>query len=166
MLRLIQSMRALPFGALMEVYAESNRENGQEFWPELSQGEQLHRAEQEFYQYLQQVFFETDGAFYCLWEENDRPVSALRLEPYRDGLLLEALETAPEHRRKGYAAALIRAVQKEVGNRKIYSHVHKGNAASLQTHLSSGFCRISEQAVYADGSVNDRCCTLLYEGTL
>lgn len=166
MLRRIYSMKELPFGALMEVYAESNEENGREFWPELSSGEQLLRSEQEFYQYLQQVFFKTEGASYCLWEVGGRPFSALRLEPYRDGLLLEALETAPRQRRKGYAAALIRAVLESLGQMKVYSHVGKRNTASLNTHLSCGFCRISEQAVYADGSVNDRCCTLLYEGKL
>jgi len=166
MLRLVHSMKELPFGALMEVYAESNRENGQEFWPDLSEGEQLLRAEQDFYQYLQQVFFKTEGACCCLWEADGHAVSALRLEPYRDGLLLEALETAPDHRHKGYAASLIRAVQAQLGKRKVYSHVGKRNTPSLKTHMACGFCRISEQAVYADGSVNDRCCTLLYEGTI
>ncbi len=166
MLRLIHSMKELPFGALMEVYAESNRENWQEFWPDLSDGEQLLRAEQEFYQYLQHVFFKTEVACYCLWEADGHVVSALRLEPYRDGLLLEALETAPDHRHKGYAASLIRAVQAQLGKCKVYSHVGKRNTPSLKTHMACGFCRISEQAVYADGSVNDRCCTLLYEGTI
>jgi RimJ/RimL family protein N-acetyltransferase len=81
-------------------------------------------------------------------------------------MLLEALETAPEQRKKGYATALIRAALAQVGTVKIYSHVGKRNEASLKTHISCGFRRISEQAVYADGSVNDRCCTLLYEGNL
>ena len=166
MLCCIYSMKELPFGALMAVYEQSNQENGEEFWPDLSAGERLLRAEQEFYQYLQQVFFQTEGAFYCLWEVKGRPVCALRLEPYRDGMLLEALETAPEQRRKGYATALIRAVQAHMGEAKIYSHVGKRNEASLKTHIACGFRRIAEQAVYADGSVNDRCCTLLYGGNL
>ena len=152
MLRLVHSMKELPFGPLMEVYAESNEENGLEFWPDLSPGEQLLRAEQEFYQYLQQVFFRTEGAVYCLWESEGRPVSALRLEPYRDGLLLEALETAPGHRRKGYAAALIMAVLERFGQQKIYSHVSKRNTASLGAHEKCGFHRIADHAVYADGS--------------
>ena len=166
MLCCIYSMKELPFGALMAVYEQSNQENGEEFWPELSAGERLLRAEQEFYQYLQQVFFQTEGAVYYLWEVKSRPVCALRLEPYRDGMLLEALETAPEQRRKGYATALIRAALAQVGTVKIYSHVGKRNEASLKTHIACGFRRISEQAVYADGSVNDRCCTLLYGGNL
>ena len=166
MLCCIYSMKELPFGALMAVYEQSNQENGEEFWPDVSAGERLLRAEQEFYQYLQQVFFQTEGAVYYLWEVKSRPVCALRLEPYRDGMLLEALETAPEQRRKGYATALIRAALAQVGTVKIYSHVGKRNEASLKTHIACGFRRISEQAVYADGSVNDRCCTLLYGGNL
>ncbi len=162
MLRTVRNMGQLPFGALMEIYAEGNLENGRDNWPHLSEGEQLLRAEQDFYQYLQEIFFTTPNAVYYLWEENGTPVSALRLEPYRDGLLLEALETAPQHRQKGYAKALLLAVLEAVGNQRIYSHVHKKNAASLKTHLGCGFAPISGQAVYADGSVNGHCCTLLY----
>ena len=163
MLRITRSMGQLPFGQLMEVYAEGNLENGREFWPDLSEGQQLLQAEQELYQYLREVFFQTAGAAYYLWEHHGKPVSALRLEPYRDGLLLEALETHPLHRRKGYAKMLIKAALETVGEQKVYSHVGKRNVASLNTHLSCGFQRISEQAVYADGSINDRCATLLYK---
>ena len=106
------------------------------------------------------MFFKTEGAYYLIWEEAGRYVSALRLEPYRDGLLLEALETAPEQRRKGYAAKLMSAAQEFVGDTKLYSHVHKRNIPSLNVHDFCGFHRILEYAVYTDGSVNDRCCTL------
>ena len=165
MLVVIQSMRELNFGQLMSVYEEGNRENGQEFWPELPEGVRILHAEQDFYRYLRESFFRTDGAFYCVWEENSSYVSALRLEPYQDGLLLEALETAPDHRRKGYAAALIREVLTQFGDRKIYAHVHKKNTASLRTHESCGFRRILEHAVYIDGSVKSNSCTYCYEKT-
>lgn len=166
MLTVARNIRQLRFGELMEVYCEGNLENGREHWPTLSEGEQLLRAEQEFYAYLQDTFFATDGAFYCIWEENGRYVSALRLEPYRDGLLLEALETAPSCRRKGYASRLLTAVRPLLAERapvKVYSHVHKKNEASLRVHQNAGFHRVSEQAVYVDGSVNSRCCTLCME---
>ena len=164
MLILAKKMHQLSFSALMAVYEEGNRENGAEFWPELDASRQLLRAEQDFYQYLREVFFPTDGAVYCIWEERGSYVSALRLEPYRDGVLLEALETAPEQRRRGYAARLIRAVQEAYPDAKIYSHVHKRNTPSLEIHEKCGFARISETAVQIDGSVSDRCCTLCWEG--
>ena len=166
MLITAESLRQLRFGALMEVYLEGNLENAAELWPEQPRERQLHLAEQDFYDYLQQTFFAQSGACYCIWEENGRYVSALRLEPYRDGLLLEALETAPNHRRKGYAQMLIRAVQamlQKQGVCKVYSHVGKKNAPSLAVHQRCGFQRISETAVYMDGSANDHCCTLLWQ---
>lgn len=163
MLILIKTMKELKFGHLMAVYEQSNRENGQEFWPALPEGQQLLRAEQDFYQYLRESFFATEGAFYAIWAEKGNYVSALRLEPYQDGLLLEALETAPDHRRKGYAAALIRAVQDLPEVEKIYAHVHKKNTPSLRTHESCGFRRVLEHAVYIDGSVRTNSCTLCYE---
>lgn len=158
-----RSMNELSFGKLMEVYAEGNLENGRDFWPYEPEARQIALAEQEFYNYLRQVFFRTPGAGYLIWEENGHYVSALRLEPYRDGRLLEALETTPHYRRKGYAVKLVLAALEYMGNIKIYSHVGKKNIPSLRTHESCGFRRILEYAVYADGSVNDRCCTLLHE---
>lgn len=164
--KLCYKMNDLSFGKLMEVYAQSNLENGQEFWPEESRMRQIALSEQNFYNYLQQVFFKTPGACCCVLEKGNCYLSALRLEPYRDGLLLEALETAPDMRCRGYAKTLIRNMQKHTGSQKIYSHVGKRNLASLRTHESCGFRRISDFAVYADGSVNRRCFTLCYDPNL
>lgn len=167
MLHLARKMPELQFGSLMAVYEEANRENGRLRWPEEPEMRQLQLAEQEFYRYLSQVFFPTPGAVYAVWEENGRYVSALRLEPYRDGLLLEALETAPEHRKKGYASTLIRAMQeslKQEGKVRLYSHVGKRNLPSLKTHESCGFRTVSDCAAYIDGSVNRGAYTLCYEG--
>ena len=157
-----KSLRDLSFGKLMEVYAEGNLENGRNLWPDEPEGRQIALAEQEFYQYLQQVFFRTKDARYLILEGNNRYISALRLEPYQDVLLLEALETAPEFRRKGYGEALVRAALETVEGIKVYSHVSKRNVASLRTHEKCGFVKILDHAVYADGSVNDVCCTLCH----
>lgn len=162
MLIIARKLNELSFGKLMEVYREGNLENGQERWPDEPEARQIALAEQDFYNYLQQVFFKTDGARYLIWEERGKYISALRLEPYRDGLLLAALETLPEMRNRGYGTKLVLAALTQTGNAKIYSHVSKKNSASLRTHEKSGFKRILEYAVYTDGSVNDRCCTLCY----
>ena len=163
MLILARSLRDFSFFKLMDVYIEGNMENAEECWPELDDGQKLLRAEQEFYQYLTDVFFRTPEAVYAIWEERGNYISALRLEPYRDGRLLEALETAPSRRRQGYGVQLIKAVQEQFPNQRIYSHVGKKNVASLRVHEKCGFRRISEYAVYIDGSVNRRACTLCWE---
>ena len=125
--------------------------------------QQLYLAEQDFYQYLRECFFAVPGAFYAVWVEHDRYVSALRMEPYKDGLLLEALETAPEHRQKGYATALIRAALQKAGSVKVYSHVSKKNVPSWKTHEVCGFQKILDYAVYADGSVLRSSVTFCHE---
>lgn len=165
MLLIAKYFREIAFGELMRVYEEGNRENGAEFWPDMPENQRLLQAEQDFYQYLREVFFRTPGAVYCIWQEGGHYRSALRLEPYQDGLLLEALETAPEDRRKGYARALIGAVLDRCGQTKIYSHVHKQNHPSLAVHESCGFRKLKEYAVYVDGSVNQRCCTMVHDGS-
>ena len=165
MLVLIKSMKELNFGQLMSVYEEGNLENGREFYPGLSQNQQILRAEQDFYQYLRECFFKTDGALYAVWVEKGKYVSALRLEPYRDGLLLEALETAPEYRQKGYAKQLIAAVLALPVVDKVYSHVHKKNTASMRTHESCGFRKVLDYAANIDGSVSSNSYTLCYTKT-
>ena len=118
MLILATSLRQLRFGELMEVYADSNEEKASD-WPNLPRGYALTLAEQDFRQYFAEVFFPIPDAVCAVWEENGKYISALRLEPYRDGLLLEGLETHPTYRRKGYAALLISAVQQYLGAVKI-----------------------------------------------
>lgn len=161
MLILATKLHELSFAALMAVYAESNRENGALMHPELSVNQQILYAEQSFYQYLRESFFLTKGAVYAIWEEGGNYISALRLERYEDGLLLEALETAPIYRRKGYAELLIRAVQ-EAFPQRIYSHVSKRNAPSLKVHEKCGFYQILDYARYIDGSVARNAVTLRY----
>ena len=159
MLYLANRFHKLNFGQLMAVYAEGNLENAREFFSHLPQSQWLMQAEQAFYQYLTESFFPTPGAVYAIWEEQGEYVSALRLEPYEDGLLLEALETAPGHRRKGYGEMLMRAVLAEFPG-KIYSHVAKRNAPSLAIHQKCGFVQVLDYARYIDGSVSRTAITL------
>lgn len=163
MLLLLKRLNDIHFSSLMAVYEEGNRENGDDLYPQETPERRLAQAEADFHDYLRQVFFPTPGAVYALWESDGKYLSALRLEPYRDGFLIAGLETAPEQRKKGYASQLLAAVQAHYSGEKLYSHVAKGNIASLATHRKCGFRRISEHAVYIDGSANNRCCTLLYE---
>lgn len=163
MLFIAKSMKELDFRRLMEIYTEGNQENGADRWPEETPDRQLALAEEGFYDYLKNDFFRQEDACYAVWVENGQYVCALRTEPYKDGLLLEALETKPAERRKGYAVKLIQAVQVQLPkNGKLYSHVSKRNAASLKAHEKCGFKKITDCAVYVDGSVNSRAFTLCW----
>ena len=165
MLVLVRSLQQLRFGQLMNVYEESNLENGREFYPRLPENQQILNAEQDFYQYLQECFFQTEGAVYALWQEKETYVSALRLEPYQDGFLLAALETAPAFRKKGYASALIRAVLQLPWITRVYSHIHKQNVSSRRTHENCGFVKILDYAEYIDGTVRTNSNTFVFKKT-
>ncbi len=164
MLLIADRLHTLSFGSLMEVYRESNGWNGEEFFPMETPERQLALAEERFYQYLQEEFFSKPDARYFIWTENGEYVSALRLWPFLDGQLLEGLETKPGQRRKGYAACLIRAVQRHCpAGTRIYSHVSRDNTASLRLHEACGFQAIQESARCLDGSVSTRRRTLCWE---
>lgn len=163
MLKLVKTMKELPLPQLMALYEESNRRIGAQHYPRQPGPRQLQLAEEDFRQYLSQVFFPTSGAVYALWLVEGIPVSALRLEPYRDGMLLEGLETAPNARRHGYATALLRQVQAQLPEKNLYSHVDKHNAPSLAVHKKAAFQILSYSATYIDGSVSTHALTLRWE---
>ncbi len=163
MLLMAKSLKELNFRQLMDVYQEGNQDNARELYPDMPMERGILEAEQDFYEYLRTGFFAAAGAYYALWRADNRYVSALRMERYRDGLLIEAVETLPEQRRKGYAKALLKAVMAQVGQGRVYAHIAKWNTASRQLHEGCGFRKISDMAVYIDGSVNDKCETYLLE---
>ncbi len=165
MLKLAYSLNDLNFSDLMAIYEEDNRKKGDTLYPELTDLGRLRQAEMDFLNYLKYDFFRVNGSFYAVWEAKSGPVCALRLEPYRDGYLLEALETAPEHRGKGYATALIQetmdyAVENDLA--PVYSHIRKGNRASEQAHSACGFVIYKDVAAYIDGSVDGKSNTWIY----
>jgi len=156
MLIIARSLRQLHFGKLMDVYAESNSVGSKS----------LLQAEQDFYAYLQESFFCDPDAFYAVWEDDGSYKAALRMEPYKDGLILTGLETVSSERRKGYATLLIRSVLQwlaQQGSITVYSHINKANKASLAVHRVCGFQKLLDHAVYIDGSVLRNSVTLCYK---
>ena len=159
MLILAHRLRELRFGELMKVYIEGNQEKAELNYSQEPAGASLRLAEEDFYRYLRDCFFRIPGAVYAVWEEQGSYVSGLRLDPYRKGMLLTALETAPLERRKGYAARLLGAVLEQAEG-PVFSHVAKDNLPSLKLHEKLGFRKIQDTALYLDGSVDSRACTL------
>lgn len=165
MLKIIYELDQLPFGKLMDVYEEGNRDNGAEKYPQMPKNLQLLEAEQDFYAYLR-TFFRQKDSFYALWYAEKQLVSALRVEPYEDGCLIAALETKPDQRNRGYASELLKAVcQQLITDDKlpIYSHIARNNLSSKKVHISCGFSEILPYSRYADGRINDFCQTYCYK---
>ncbi len=150
---------------LMRVYWESNEKHGMAQYPREDANVRRIYAEQDFWQYLNDCFFSGKGARYAVWEESGIYRSALRLEPYQDGLLLEGLETAPDMRRRGYGKALLQSVLSRLsaeGAMPVYSHVRRRNIASWKVHTACGFQKLLDYSVWIDGSVSTDACTLIY----
>ena len=161
-LLITNALRELDFRQLMDVYEQSNRQTGRENYPGFPEYQQLLMAEQDVYVYLKEYFFADAKAYYAIWAPEGRYRAAVRLEPYRDGYLIAALETAPESRRKGYGSNLLKQVivfLAKTDCSKVYAHIDKKNTASLALHSVCGFCKISDHAVLLDGSVLQSYCT-------
>ena len=135
---------------LMDVYSESNYENTDSFFPDEPDKEAaVQKVEAGFLDFLQNDFFDKADAAYWILEADGVYVSALRTCLIRQGLYyLEALETRPDLRRKGYGATLLSGVAdslKKDGPFRLCSCVGKKNAASLRTHEKCGFQIVSEE---------------------
>ena len=145
MLKLIYSMAELDTEQLLEVYTQQN-------W-----------NEHDFLSYLREDFFQQPGAFYAVWVEEGIYRSVVRFEPYRDGMLLHSMETAPDYRGKGYAYNLLRSsleFLRTTDRNIVYSHVENCNKASLALHKKCGFETILDSATYLDGTVTQYSNTL------
>ena len=161
MLICVRTFQELDFDALMQVYQEGNRENGEDLYPEETPERQLELALRDFENYLRHDFFSNKDARYWIWSEDGVYLSALRLEPYEDGLLLEALETHPEYRCRGYAKKLICAVMKQLpAGTRVYSNISKRNTPSLVTHRACGFYKLLDYSVGTDGEQYDHQVTM------
>lgn len=148
------NLDSLDFQQLKAIYAEGIEENGAYFYPDASKEDQLALSTRDFWEYLTSNYFLAPENRYWIWTESEQYISALRLEAYSDGLLLEALETRPAFRQMGYAKKLINAAlaQLPVGT-KVYSQISKHNDASLATHYSCGFSKLMDYAVDLDGTI-------------
>ena len=140
----------LDTGKLMEVYSESNYENTDYFFPDEENKEvAVQKVEAGFLDFLRNDFFHKSDAAYWILEINGIYVSALRTCMIQQGLYyLEALETHPDHRRKGYGSMLLSGVAdslKENGPFRLCCCVGKKNTASLKTHEKCGFQIVSEE---------------------
>ena len=146
MLLRFDSFADLDFPRLMEIYRQSNTENISYFFPDCTDEEAgRKKVEEGFGEYLRDDFFRAPGNRYYVYEKDGVWLSAIRLFPVPESpgrYYAEALETRPDRRREGNAAALFRLLFEELskkGDFEISDSVHKKNTASLRTHLSCGF---------------------------
>lgn len=149
MLRKITKYSDLDERKLMNIYSESNIENAEYFFPdENDKDKAVKRVESNFCEYLKNVFYKREESTYCVYEEEGEWLSALRTNMVKAGLFyLEALETSPENRMKGYASHLLNDVideMKKEGSFKLCDCVRKRNTASLKTHEKCGFKIVSD----------------------
>lgn len=149
MLRLVQG-----------VYPEGCLDNARWNYPDREDlSEAIREQELGFVAFLKE-FLEEPRNRYFVWEEDEQWVSALRLTKLDGFYYLEALETAPEHRKKGYGAKLMQAVAEYLqkhGPVVIRDNVSKKNVPSLELHKKCGFIIEAENGIdHLAGTQSDR----------
>lgn len=163
MLYIATDIQQIKYGLLMELYEEDLITIARKVHGHLSVNEGLFEVEQDFYGYLRDVFFETKGAYYAFWIVDGKYCAGLRLEPWKDGLVLCGVCTKPDCRRKGYAQTLIMEVLGQLPSGvPVYSHVDKNNAPSMALHYKCGFQIYAEEAQMLDGSFLHNFCTFIH----
>ena len=169
MLQIAEAYSELDLSAVDRIYGEFLIESARENYPDAGKDYGIALAREDFHSYLRDFFRDGEKAFYAFWVVDGVCVSALRMEGYRDGLLIEALETQPDMRCKGYASLLLRAAAAYADEKyhlPIYAHVGKKNNASLAVHRKCGFETILDHAEYIDGTVTQRAVTVCKKKSL
>ena len=151
----LRCLSDVDFDRLMELYADVCIAAGNRLAPGASPAHQRELVREELRLDLRDGFFRQKGAAgYILTEADGTYLSGAWLEPYRDGILLQALTTRPDRRREGHADRLLRSLLGELpAGSRVYSHVGRTNAASAGVHLGCGFRKTQEFAVMLDGTV-------------
>lgn len=108
-------------------------------------------------------FFNVRGAVYAVWEITGDYVCALRVEPYRDGVIIAGLHTRSDMRGMGHASALLSCVLEHLQQKKVYSHIAKSNKPSIFVHQKCGFKQVADFAVFLDGTVSHNYVTYCVE---
>jgi len=152
-----------------EVYPEACTENASDKHPELTDLTAAIKEEEDYFVEFLKRFFAQEQNTYFVLELDNQWVSALRLTKVNDFYYMEALATAPERRKKGYAAQLINEViaqLSQLGPVTIRSNVNKKNEASLATHRKCGFVVEEENGInYLSGEQRDYLYGMLYMPT-
>lgn len=150
-----------------DIYMEGNVENARWRNPDLKDLTEAIKAEEENFVTYLRTFLEKDENRYYVLEIEGAWVSALRLTKIRDFYYLEALETAPEHRRKGYGVELLKEVGRLLSTRGkviIRDNVSKRNLPSLAIHKKCGFVIEEENGTdHLSGEQSDRVYGMILE---
>ena len=153
---------------LMDVYAESNEENIDYFYPDTTdRAAALAKIEEDFLAYVRDDVLSKEQNRYMVLEREGEWVSALRLYELEAGeYYIEALETRPDRRRQGFGAALLGLVLerlKETGPFRVRDCVNKKNTASQLTHKKCGFT-VADDVGHdlLDGSADERSYSMEY----
>ena len=157
MLKILHNICDLDFSQILDVYGETVDRATERA------GQSL--VEQSLYDDLSLFLTERNTACY-VWMVKGRYTSCVRSELYADGILLTCLETAPEARRRGYAASLLKeviALAREQARLPIYVHIHNKNEPSITLHKQLGFCLDADYARLVDGTVSRSYCTMKFE---
>lgn len=153
---------------LMDIYGESNAENADYFYPDMAdRTAALGKVEADFLTFIREKFLQDQADRYMVLAEDGLWVSALRLYALGAGeYYIEALETHPAFRRRGYGAALLRMVLARLGAEgpfRVRDCVNKKNTASLRTHEKCGFTAADTVGHdLLDGSTDEQSFTMEY----
>ena len=135
---------------LMDIYEESNLENLSMVKPDnedISDKNILYQKVRTSYKsYIKNEFLKDGKNHLAILKDEKTYLAALRIYDEGDFYFLEALETRPEYRRRGYGESLLREVFSLLKKgSEIRSEVSLSNKKSLDLHKKLGFTIIEKR---------------------
>lgn len=110
-----------------EIYIEGCMENAREKYPDVTDLTTATNRKRIPLSAFCRIFFTLPENTYYVLEKDNMPVSAARLSKINDFYYLEALETPPQYRKKGYASELLN---------EMITHLHQQGSVDIRDCVS------------------------------
>jgi|GEM_PF-5410631 Sortase and related acyltransferases len=147
---------------LLHVYTQSNEDIFRKDYAGQYGSEEASRAAlaQDYADFIAEFIAQDDRYIFAV-RDSGIYVAALRIiRMSPGGWYIEALETSPEHRRKGFARCLLTQTlrcMRALSARSVVSVIGRDNIASQALHVSCGFTQTGKAAKDIEGAPVDHC---------
>lgn len=150
----------------LAVYKESAKINAPKWYPSLPFEAAVEKYESGYWDFMQDSFWDEKGILLVVSSGSHYMSAVVAYQKANNSFLIEALETAPNERGKGYGKNALKEMLKflvsSYPDATVYSFTGKQNIPSQRTHESVGMTRIHDYWQDSSGAIDNTQITYVF----
>lgn len=150
----------------LAVYKGSAEINAPQWYPDLPFEAAVQKYESGYWDFMQRSFWEEKGVLLVAHSDSHYVSAVVAYQKENHSFLIEALETAPNERGKGYGKIVLKEMLDFLvhsdSNATVYSFTGKKNIASQRTHASLGMEKLHDYWQDESGTIDNTQITYVY----